>query len=187
MRASSWRRAGPTGPERLPHQLFEHTVRVNLLGVWYGCQAAGRRMLADGEGGSIINVSSVLGLGGQQNYPPACTATKATVINLTRALAVSWDDRGVRTNALAPGWFPSEMTEPWFAARRSCARSSSSSRAAASGSSRSSSGRCSSSSTAPRGRGAAWGTWVRRTGRVVCPPGGGVRYWTVSVPTIPAL
>ena len=103
--------SGPT-PERLPHQLFEHTVRVNLLGVWYGCQAAGRRMLADGQGGSIINVSSVLGLGAQQNYPPAYTATKAAVINLTRALAVSWGDRGVRTNALAPGWFPSEMTEP---------------------------------------------------------------------------
>jgi gluconate 5-dehydrogenase len=106
---------GPT-PERLPHQLFEHTVRVNLLGVWYGCQAAGRRMLGEGKGGSIINVSSVLGLGGQQNYPPAYTATKAAVINLTRGLAVSWGDRGVRVNALAPGWFPSEMTEPWFAA-----------------------------------------------------------------------
>ena len=106
---------GPT-PERLPHQLFEHTVRVNLLGVWYGSQAAGRRMLADGKGGSIINVSSVLGLGGQQNYPPAYMATKAAVINLTRGLAVSWGDRGVRVNALAPGWFPSEMTEPYFAA-----------------------------------------------------------------------
>ena len=107
--------AGPT-PERLPHQLFEHTVRVNLLGVWYGSQAAGRRMLADGRGGSIINVSSVLGLGGQQNYPPAYMATKAAVINLTRGLAVSWGDRGVRANVLAPGWFPSEMTEPYFAA-----------------------------------------------------------------------
>ena len=106
---------GPT-PERLPHQLFEHTVRVNLLGVWYGSQAAGRRMLADGRGGSIINVSSVLGLGGQQNYPPAYMATKAAVINLTRGLAVSWGDRGVRANVLAPGWFPSEMTEPYFAA-----------------------------------------------------------------------
>jgi NAD(P)-dependent dehydrogenase (short-subunit alcohol dehydrogenase family) len=107
---------GGPSPERLPHALFEHTVRVNLLGVWYGCQAAGRRMLGDGKGGSIINVSSVLGLGAQQNYPPAYTATKAAVINLTRALAVSWGDRGVRTNALAPGWFPSEMTEPYFAA-----------------------------------------------------------------------
>lgn len=105
---------GPV-PERLPHELFEATIRVNLLGVWYGCRAAGARMLADGRGGSIVNVSSVLGTGGQQNYPPAYQASKAAVINLTRALAVSWGDRGVRVNALAPGWFPSEMTEPWFA------------------------------------------------------------------------
>lgn len=104
---------GPT-PERLPHMLFEQTVRVNLFGTWYGCQAAAAHMLADGRGGSIINVSSVLGLGGQQNYPVGYMASKAAVINLTRALAVSWGDRGVRVNALAPGWFPSEMTEGYF-------------------------------------------------------------------------
>jgi NAD(P)-dependent dehydrogenase (short-subunit alcohol dehydrogenase family) len=104
---------GPV-PERLPRSLFEHTVQVNLLGVWYGCQAAGARMLADGRGGSIINVSSALGLGAQQNYPPAYQATKAAVINLSRALAASWGDRGVRVNVLAPGWFPSEMTDPYF-------------------------------------------------------------------------
>lgn len=104
---------GPV-PERLPDELFEATVRVNLLGVWYGCRAAGARMLADGRGGSIINISSVLGLGAQQDYPPAYISTKAAVINLTRALALSWADRGVRVNAIAPGWFPSEMTEPFF-------------------------------------------------------------------------
>ncbi len=104
---------GPV-PERLPHAMFEETVRVNLLGVWYGCRGAGARMLADGAGGSIVNVSSVLGTGAQQNYPPAYQATKAAVINLTRTLALSWGDRGVRVNALAPGWFPSEMTEPYF-------------------------------------------------------------------------
>ena len=105
---------GGPSPERLPHALFEQTIRVNLLGTWYGCQAAARRMLADG-GGSIINIASVLGLGGQQNYPPAYQASKAAVVNLTRALAVSWGDRGVRVNAIAPGWFPSEMTEGFFA------------------------------------------------------------------------
>ena len=43
------------------------------------------------------------------------TTTKAAVINLTRNLACSWGDRGVRVNAIAPGWFPSEMNDPWFA------------------------------------------------------------------------
>ena len=107
---------GGPRPERLPHQLFEHTVRVNLLGLWYGCQAAGRRMLRDGKGGSIINISSIAGLRGVQDFPPAYQATKAAAINLTRNLAVSWGDRGVRTNVLAPGWFPSEMTDPYFQA-----------------------------------------------------------------------
>ena len=107
---------GGPAPERLPREIFESVVQVNLMGVWYGCQAAARHMLASGEGGSIINVSSVLGLGGQQNYPPAYQATKAAVINLSRALAVSWGDRGVRVNVIAPGWFPSEMTEAYLGA-----------------------------------------------------------------------
>ena len=105
---------GPV-PERLPHALFQQTVQVNLLGVWYCCREVGERMLSDGKGGSIINVSSILGLGGQQNFPPAYQATKAAVINLGRALACSWADRGVRVNALVPGYFPSEMTEAFFA------------------------------------------------------------------------
>jgi NAD(P)-dependent dehydrogenase (short-subunit alcohol dehydrogenase family) len=102
-------------PEQVPNQAFEQTVRLNPLGVWYCCQEVGRRMLQDGKGGSIINISSVAGMGGQHNYPVAYMATKAAVINLTRTLACSWADRGVRVNAIAPGWFPSEMTEPYFA------------------------------------------------------------------------
>ncbi len=103
-------------PERLPDELFEQTVRVNLLGTWYCCREVGAHMLRDGKGGSIINISSGAGVGGQQNFPPAYQATKAAVINLTRNLACSWGDRGVRVNVIAPGWFPSEMTEPYFAA-----------------------------------------------------------------------
>src|SRR5437762_1509149 len=75
---------------------------------------AGAKMLADGKGGSIINIASIAGMGGQPNFPPAYQATKAAVVNLTRNLACSWADRGVRVNCIAPGWFPSEMTAGWF-------------------------------------------------------------------------
>jgi len=103
-------------PERVPDEAFASTVQVNLMGLWYCCRHAAHCMLADGRGGSIINNASVAGLGGIGNFPPAYQATKAAVINLTRNLACSWADRGVRVNALAPGWFPSEMTGPAFAA-----------------------------------------------------------------------
>ena len=101
-------------PERVPEQLFAETVKVNLLGLWSCCQSAAEIMLRDGKGGSIINISSIAGMGGLANFPPAYQATKAAVINLTRNLACSWADRRVRVNALAPGWFPSEMTAPVF-------------------------------------------------------------------------
>jgi len=109
--------AGDAGPmaEHLPNELFEQTIRVNLLGVWYCCREAGRRMLARGSG-SIVTVSSVAGMAGLQHFPPAYQASKAAVINLTRNLALSWADRGVRVNALTPGWFPSEMASPFIEA-----------------------------------------------------------------------
>jgi gluconate 5-dehydrogenase len=104
---------GPV-PEKMPDAMFDHAVRVNLNGLWYCCKYAGAHMLQRGRGGSIINIASILGMGGQQNFPPAYMATKAAVINLTRTLACSWADRGVRVNGIAPGWYPSEMTGPWL-------------------------------------------------------------------------
>jgi NAD(P)-dependent dehydrogenase (short-subunit alcohol dehydrogenase family) len=79
-------------------------------------------MLASGKPGSIINISSIAGMAGWRDNPPAYQATKAAVINLTRNLACSWSDRGVRVNAIAPGWFPSELTNPLFGIGESTAR-----------------------------------------------------------------
>ena len=101
-------------PEKIPHELFEQTMRVNVLGTWYCCREVAARQLADGKGGSIINIASISGLLGAANFPTAYQTSKAAVINLTRNLACSWADRGIRVNAIAPGWFPSEMTGPVF-------------------------------------------------------------------------
>ena len=62
-------------------------------------------MLGDGKGGSIINITSVMGMKRAADHPLAYQTSKAGVINLTRNLACSWADRGVRVNAIAPAYF----------------------------------------------------------------------------------
>ncbi|WP_432845651.1 SDR family NAD(P)-dependent oxidoreductase [Amycolatopsis sp. CA-161197] len=88
---------------------FRRVVDVNLNGVYWAAQACGRVMAA---GSSIVNISSVLAL--IKSYAPqaAYAASKAGVIGLTRDLAQQWSGRrGIRVNAIAPGYFASEMTE----------------------------------------------------------------------------
>ena len=101
---------GAAVTEKIPVALFEQTVSVNLTGTFNTCQAAARRMLAQGSG-SMITVSSVAGLGAHFEIPGAYGAAKAAIINLTQHMALRWSNRGVRVNSLAPGWFPSEMTD----------------------------------------------------------------------------
>jgi len=89
-------------------------IDVNLTGVFACAQRFGRVMLEAGRG-SIVNVASVLGLvGSGQVRQAAYAASKGGVVNLTRELAAQWARRGVRVNALAPGWFPTEMTGEMF-------------------------------------------------------------------------
>jgi NAD(P)-dependent dehydrogenase (short-subunit alcohol dehydrogenase family) len=109
--------AADTGimPERIPDAVFAATMATNVNGLFTFCREVGSRQLADGRGGSIVNVASIGGLAAQPHFPAAYQASKAAVINLTRNLAASWAKRGVRVNALCPGWFPSEMTGPFFA------------------------------------------------------------------------
>lgn len=104
----------PKPAEDEPIEEFAEVVDVNLTSVFAICQLAGRQMLEQGRG-SIVNVASILGLvAGSPIKQGSYTASKGAVINLTRELGAQWADRGVRVNALAPGWFESEMTaEMW--------------------------------------------------------------------------
>lgn len=109
----------PAPAEDEPVERFREVVGVNLVGAFAMAQAASRPML-DAGAGAIVNVASFLGLVGVGRPPfPSYTASKGGVLNLTRELAAEWAPRGVRVNALAPGWFESEMTAAMFADERS--------------------------------------------------------------------
>jgi len=102
-----------------PTESFDRVLGVNLRGVFLCAQRFGRPMLERGSG-AIVNVASMLGLVGSGQVPQASyAASKGGVINLTRELAAQWARRGVRVNALAPGWFDSEMTAEMFASDQS--------------------------------------------------------------------
>lgn len=96
---------------------WRRVVDTDLSAVWRVGQVAARRMAAQKTGGAIINIASILGLGaqrGQTNY----AAAKAGVLQLTRTMALELARHGVRVNALAPGYFATEMNREFFATRR---------------------------------------------------------------------
>lgn len=104
----------PMPAELEPLELWHRIVEVNQTAVFHLSQLCGRTMLEQGSG-VVVNVASVLGLVASGQIPQASyTATKGAVVQLTRELAVQWARRGVRVNAIAPGWFQSEMTQEMF-------------------------------------------------------------------------
>jgi NAD(P)-dependent dehydrogenase (short-subunit alcohol dehydrogenase family) len=97
---------------------FRRVLEVNTAACFLCLQKCGRIMLEKGTG-SIVNIASMLGVVGIGRIPQAAyTASKGAVVNMTRETAAQWARRGVRVNAIAPGWFPSEMTEEMFADER---------------------------------------------------------------------
>jgi 2-deoxy-D-gluconate 3-dehydrogenase len=96
----------------LTPKVWDEVVDTNLKGTFFASQAAAQAMLERG-GGKIINIASLaseLGLPGRVPY----TAAKSGVLGLTRALAVEWAPHNIQVNAIGPGYFRTEMTEPLF-------------------------------------------------------------------------
>lgn len=85
-------------------------IDVNLHGVFRMCRAAGRHMIAAGQGGKIINVASLLSFQGGLNVP-AYAASKSAVAGLTREMSNEWAGKGINVNAIAPGYFRTDNTE----------------------------------------------------------------------------
>src|SRR5215471_20915099 len=99
-------------PEEMPVDKWQKVVDINLTGAFLFAQAAGREMLKR-EWGRIINVASIAGMHASVNGPHYApyAATKAGLIGLTRELAASWGRKGIRVNAIAPGFFHSRLAD----------------------------------------------------------------------------
>jgi 3-oxoacyl-[acyl-carrier protein] reductase len=97
----------------MPAEEWRKVLSVNLDAVFYNAQEAARRMLAAKSKGSIVNIASVLGLAVAKGAVAYATA-KAGVVQLTKALAVELAFKGVRVNAIAPGWFVTEMNDKYL-------------------------------------------------------------------------
>ena len=99
-------------PEEMPLEKWQTVLDVNLTGCFLFAQAVGREMLKHSSG-SIINITSIAGLKSSANGPfyAGYAASKAGLIGLTRELAASWGRRGIRVNAIAPGFFHSRLAD----------------------------------------------------------------------------
>jgi len=92
---------------------WKKVIDVNLTGVFSCARTAAREMIKK-KYGKIVNIASIYGAVGDIFPTAPYYASKGAVINLTRALAIEWASNKINVNAIAPGFFPSEMTEPVF-------------------------------------------------------------------------
>jgi 2-deoxy-D-gluconate 3-dehydrogenase len=89
---------------------WDDVMNVNLKSTFFLTQAVARRMLADGGGGKVINIASLLSFQGGIRIP-SYTASKSGLAGLTRLLACEWAAKGINVNAIAPGYFVTNNTE----------------------------------------------------------------------------
>ncbi len=106
---ASW--GAPT--EEYPLEGWQKIMETNMTGIFLFSQAAGRVMMEQ-KNGSIINITSIMGMVGLApdiGNAIAYTASKGAVISFTKDLAAKWAGHNIRVNAIAPGWFPTDSTK----------------------------------------------------------------------------
>jgi 3-oxoacyl-[acyl-carrier protein] reductase len=97
----------------LPPEEWRRVVGTNLDAVFFWAQEAARRMLAAKQGGAIVNIASVLGFGVSKGTA-AYAVAKAGIVQLTKALGLELAFRGIRVNAIAPGWIVTDLNREYL-------------------------------------------------------------------------
>lgn len=108
--------AGVAGDTRFidtTEEEWRWTYDVNTHGVFFVAQCAAKAMIARGQGGSIINIGSITGQRPQAGSA-AYSSSKAAVLHMTRSLALDWARYGIRVNAIAPGYFSTDINEAFL-------------------------------------------------------------------------
>jgi NAD(P)-dependent dehydrogenase (short-subunit alcohol dehydrogenase family) len=97
----------------MTEEVYDTVMDTNLKGVFLVSQAAARSMKSRGQGGAIVNIASILGRRGAGGVS-AYTASKAGLVQLTKAHALEWARYGIRVNALCPGYIETPLNREFF-------------------------------------------------------------------------
>jgi NAD(P)-dependent dehydrogenase (short-subunit alcohol dehydrogenase family) len=105
--------SAPAPFAEMSNQQWDSVLDVNLSAPFYVARETSRRLIARGQPGSIINIASILGHLAKAMFVNYGT-TKGAMIHMTQYMALDLLPHGIRVNAIAPGYFPTEMTNPFF-------------------------------------------------------------------------